>query len=86
MRLLEYDVDGELALSEFTGKDIPAYAILSHTWGAVTEEFTFKDLTNGAGKSKLGHEKIRFCGEQASRDGLQYFRVDTCCTIQSYHQ
>ncbi|KAF2115159.1 heterokaryon incompatibility protein-domain-containing protein [Lophiotrema nucula] len=24
-------------------------------------------------------EEIRFCGEQAGRDGLEYFWVDTCC-------
>ena len=36
-------------------------------------------MTNGAGKDKSGYEKIRFCGEQASEDGLQYFWIDTCC-------
>jgi hypothetical protein len=29
------------------------------------------------GKSKAGYGKIRFCGEQTRRDGLQYFWVDT---------
>ncbi|PVH68331.1 HET-domain-containing protein, partial [Cadophora sp. DSE1049] len=28
-------------------------------------------------------EKIRFCAEQAKRDGLQYFWVDTCCIDKS---
>ncbi|KAF1977466.1 HET-domain-containing protein [Bimuria novae-zelandiae CBS 107.79] len=28
-------------------------------------------------------EEIRFCGEQAERDGLQYFWVDTCCIDKS---
>jgi hypothetical protein len=63
--------------------DIPEYAILSHTWGADTEEVTFGDLMDGTGKSKAGYEKIRFCGEQARRDGLQYFWVDTCCIDKS---
>ncbi len=32
MRLLEYNNDGELSLSEdFVGDEIPEYAILSHT-------------------------------------------------------
>jgi hypothetical protein len=39
-------------------------------WAADTEEISFKDLTDGTGKSKPGYDKIRFCGEQARRDGL----------------
>jgi len=38
---------------------------------------------DGTGKSKAGYDKIRFCGEQARRDGLQYFWVDTCCIDKS---
>ena len=38
------------------------------------------DLEKGEGMAKPGYEKIRFCGEQARRDGLQYFWIDTCCT------
>lgn len=26
----------------------------------------------------IGYKKISFCGQQAKRDGLQYFWVDTC--------
>lgn len=79
MRLLKYDKHGEVFLTEdLLGKDeIPPYAILSHTWG--DEEVTFRDLTNGTGKEKNGHDKIRFCMQQAARDGLQYSWVDTCC-------
>lgn len=36
-------------------------------------------MINGTGDGKLGYKKIEFCGEQASRDGLKYFWVDTCC-------
>ncbi|KAI0163887.1 hypothetical protein GGR57DRAFT_497969 [Xylariaceae sp. FL1272] len=32
---------------------------------------------------RLGYDKIRFCGEQAGRDGLTYFWVDTCCIDKS---
>jgi hypothetical protein len=81
MRLLESNNDGEFSLAKEFGDDIPRYAILSHTWGA--EEATFKDLMDGTGKSKAGYNKIRFCGEQARRDGLQYFWVDTCCIDKS---
>lgn len=84
MRLLECNSAGELSLTkDFVGNNIPQYAILSHTWGADTEEVTFQDLINGTGKSKTGYSKIWFCGEQARRDGLQYFWVDTCCIDKS---
>lgn len=33
--------------------------------------------------NKVGYNKIRFCGGQAIRDGLQYFWVDTCCIDKS---
>ncbi|KAH9203401.1 P-loop containing nucleoside triphosphate hydrolase protein [Leptodontidium sp. 2 PMI_412] len=81
MRLLQYNNDGDFSLTEFFESGIPNYAILSHRWGA--EEVTFKDLTEGTSKGKAGYRKIQFCGEQARRDGLQYFWVDTCCIDKS---
>jgi hypothetical protein len=81
MRLLEYTDDGEFSLSEFLEGNIPQYAILSHRWEA--EELTLKDLTDGTGKGMAGYNKIQFCGQQAQRDGLQYFWVDTCCIDKS---
>jgi hypothetical protein len=36
-----------------------------------------KDMENA--QSKEGYRKIRFCAQQAERDGLDYFWVDTCC-------
>jgi hypothetical protein len=83
MRLLERNNDGEFSLTKNFSSHIPKYATLSHTWGADTEEVSFRDLIDGTGKSKDGYRKIRFCGEQASRDGLQYFWVDTCCIDKS---
>ncbi|KAI9767652.1 MAG: hypothetical protein M1840_005523 [Geoglossum simile] len=81
MRLLLRSNTSEFSLTKnFVGdNNIPRYAILSHTWGVDAEEATFEDLTNGTSKDKPGYEKIRFYGEQARQDGLQYFRVDTCC-------
>jgi hypothetical protein len=81
MRLLERKRDGEFSLTKELIDNIPPYAILSHTWGADTEEVTFRDLMDGTGKSKAGYHKIRFCGEQAERDGLEH-----CCTIQTHHR
>ena len=81
MRLLLRGDTGELSLTkDLVGDDIiPPYAILSHTWGEEAEEVTFEDLANGAGKDKPGYKKIRFCGEQARQDDLQYFWINTCC-------
>jgi hypothetical protein len=70
-------------ITSFNDNAIPPYAILSHTWGADTEEVTFADLVKGDGNHKPGHAKIHFCGEQAQQDGLQYFWVDTCCIDKS---
>ncbi|KAF5873177.1 putative truncated het-r protein [Botrytis fragariae] len=81
MRLLHYNSDGHLSWPEFFESEIPEYAILSHRWG--TEEVTFEDLLDGTSKSKAGYSKIKFCGEQARRNGLQYFWVDTCCINRS---
>jgi hypothetical protein len=81
MRLLQCDNDGEFSLTEFAANDVPIYGILSHRWGA--EEVTYNDLLDGTYKTKAGYEKIQFCGEQARRDGLQYFWVDTCCIDKS---
>jgi hypothetical protein len=84
MRLLKCNNDGEFSLTkDFVGGEIPEYAILSHTWGPDTEEVIYRDLIDGTGKNKVGYEKIRFCGEQARHDGLQYFWVDTCCIDKS---
>ena len=64
MRLLGCNNDSEFSLTkDFVGREIPEYAILSHTWGADTEEVTYRDVIDGTGKNKAGYEKIRFCGE-----------------------
>src|SRR2546421_10864345 len=66
-----------LQIHEFTDHEIPEYAILSHRWEK--EEVTFHDMETGVGPSKAGYWKIRQCGEQAAKDGLEYFWIDTCC-------
>jgi hypothetical protein len=83
MRLLKYEEDGALTINSFADNAVPPYAILSHTWEADEEEVTFADLARSDGVAKRGYRKIRFCGEQAQRDSLQYFWVDTCCINKS---
>lgn len=78
MRLLEYNNDGELSLTkDLVSGAIPEYTILSHIWGADIEEVIYRDVIDGTGKNKVGYEKIRFYREQARRDGLHNFWVDT---------
>lgn len=86
MRLLQLQGDDGFSLVDFVGKDIPQYAILSHTWGEDHEEISFKDLIEGTGKNKRGYCKLVFCGKQAAADGLQFFWLDTCCIDKSSSQ
>ncbi len=79
MRLLQLDSHGEITLTENFEETIPKYAILSHTWGADSQEVTFQDINQGLARTKDGYKKLLFCGKQAQKDGLQYFWVDTCC-------
>jgi tetratricopeptide (TPR) repeat protein len=78
MRLLHFDALGKLILTDFRGKLIPPYAILSHRWG--DSEILIEDISNRSYKEKEdGYRKLQFCAEQAAQDGLQYFWIDTCC-------
>jgi hypothetical protein len=94
MRLLQGEA-GSFSFKEFRDDEVPPYAILSHTWlpkkkkggkeawdeeeEEEEQEPTYEDLMDGTGKNKPGYKKIQFCGEQARRDDLKYFWVDTCC-------
>jgi hypothetical protein len=83
MRLLTLNNSGGISLIKPKGN--PEYAILSHTWGADGDEVTYEDLVKGDGaeKNKPGYHKIKFCVDQATRDGLLYSWVDTCCIDKS---
>jgi hypothetical protein len=85
MRLLKCSSTGDFSLTNnlIDEEQLPPYAILSHTWQH-GKEVTFDDLAGSAvnrskSKSKEGYDKIRFCAQQAQRDGLHYIWVDTCC-------
>lgn len=87
MRLLQLRGEDEFSLVEYH-KDLPPYAILSHTWGADNEEVTFNDVTEdmGRAKNKEGYRKLIFCSKQAVLDGLRFFWIDTCCIDKSSSQ
>ena len=69
-----------LKLEEFT-REIPIYAILSHTWG--DEEVSFQLFQTPQRQSRAGFIKIRrFCALARSRK-LKYAWVDTCCIDKS---
>ncbi|KAI4677366.1 uncharacterized protein J4E88_007174 [Alternaria novae-zelandiae] len=70
-----------LKLKEFFGTNIPRYAILSHTWG--DEEVSFADFTTGQHTVRSGYQKILFTCQQATKDGIGYAWVDTCCIDKS---
>ncbi|KAI1778913.1 HET-domain-containing protein [Hypoxylon cercidicola] len=75
MRLLDVNT---LALHEFHGRDIPPYAILSHTWGE--GEVSLQDLQAGRGpNNKAGYRKIVLACNQAKQHDLPWAWVDTCC-------
>ncbi|KAF1814169.1 HET-domain-containing protein [Eremomyces bilateralis CBS 781.70] len=66
MRLLKRNPNGELCVTEdFVTRRFP--------------KIRFEEFVESTGKNKTGYKKIEFCGEQAARDGLEYFWVDTCC-------
>ncbi|KAI1526531.1 vegetative incompatibility protein HET-E-1 [Pyrenophora tritici-repentis] len=73
---------------DLIGDKTPPYAILSHTWKE-GQEVTFTDLkgldnaADANARNKEGYQKLRFCAQQAKRDGLEYFWVDTCCIDKS---
>jgi heterokaryon incompatibility protein (HET) len=85
MRLLTYTNTGDFILTEPFSEDgsIPAYAILSHTWGKEDDEITFEELRAGRAKTKPAYRKLEFCRIQAANDGLKFFWVDTCCIDKS---
>lgn len=78
MRLLHFDALERLVSTDFSGKTLPPYAILSHRWS--DSEVLFEDIASEAYKDKQeGYQKLEFCAKQAVQDNLQYFWIDTCC-------
>ena len=84
MRLLDCQNDDRFCVTDdLSDNELPPYAILSHTWGQDHEEVTFEDMVNDSGQDKAGRGKIKFCADQAAKDGLRYVWVDSCCIKKS---
>jgi len=81
MRLLKAIDQGGFSLHDFHDS-LPPYAILSHTWEANDQEVKLEDIRHRSGLHKTGYKKIEFCAQQARKDGLDYFWVDSCCINQ----
>jgi hypothetical protein len=66
-----------LRIQEFTGDEIPPYAILSHTWG--DQEVTFRDIASlyHDATSKQGWQKICETCRLAKEHGLSHAWIDT---------
>lgn len=74
MRLLKRTEDGQISLTrDFHGDERPPYVILSHTWAENnSKEVTLTEVETIAGQKKPSYEKIRFCAEQARKDGVSH--------------
>lgn len=68
-----------MLLEDFTSREVPHYAILSHTWAE--EEVTLQESTsqNSGTSRKEGYIKIAKTCELARQDHIKYTWVDTCC-------
>jgi hypothetical protein len=67
MRLLRTD---KLQLVEFLGRDIPPYAILSHTWAE--KEVSLQDVQQGLAHTRRGYDKVAGACALAIQDGFDY--------------
>ena len=73
MRLIKADT---LQIHQFADVDnAPAFAILSHTWG--DQECTLRDMEDASIEARAGYMKIKYCCDQALKDGLEWAWVDT---------
>lgn len=66
---------------DFSDRDAPEYAILSHTWDKdYANEVSFSDMRDiDKARLKPGWKKIEFCCQQALEDGWLWVWIDTCC-------
>ncbi|KAH5329795.1 hypothetical protein HBI23_129850 [Parastagonospora nodorum] len=74
MRLINTDTH---LFEEVLGRNIPDYAILSHTWEA--EEVSYAYYAESKRPRKKGFAKIYKTCELAAKEHIPYAWVDTCC-------
>jgi ankyrin repeat protein len=79
MRLLTRNKNGDFEFTRIL-HDPPPYAILSHTWSEEPDaEVLYQDILDGTAESKPSYAKIVFIAEQARKEHIDYFWVDSCC-------
>lgn len=65
-------------LEDFTNRNIPPYAILSHTWEE--DEVSFQSMQDPvSARRQRGFQKILHSCQQARKDRLEYVWADTAC-------
>ncbi|KAK3047990.1 hypothetical protein LTR09_010665 [Extremus antarcticus] len=70
----------KLEIDQKWGKDIPHYAVLSHTWSKFADdEVLLADVQNGTARSKPAFPKLWTAIEKARLDGYGWLWDDTCC-------
>jgi hypothetical protein len=74
MRLINVDTSDIL---DFVGRNIPKYAILSHTWAE--EEVFYLRPGEPWPIARKGFQKIMMACQLAQQRHLGYVWVDTCC-------
>lgn len=73
MQLIKADT---IQVHEFPDVELaPAFAILSHTWS--DQECSFRDVDDPGGQSRTRYMKIKYCCEQALKDGIELAWIDT---------
>jgi hypothetical protein len=68
-------------LEFFFDRDVPEYAILSHTWGP--DEVSYAEIPVAQARLRSGWRKIEFACRQALLDGHKYIWADTCAIDKS---
>jgi DNA polymerase III alpha subunit (gram-positive type) len=77
-----------LELKQVISEQDHRYAIVSHRWAKnLDDEVSFQDFQS-IERSRDKKWFLKICGaqEQAQKDEIPYFWMDTCCTIQSHHR
>ena len=75
-----------LVMEDFSVREKPPYAILSHTWGNVKDEVSFADFQDPSiSRKKPGFKKIQLMITymKAKAAEINHMWVDTCCIDKS---